>query len=777
MRASARGSWPPRWESAEPGPLPLEARPRYVWCLPGRARVTSRMDSDTSSWGRFAEILTSQDRRLTGRPPGPETARLTEQLLTMLTTSMDVASDSVFWMDSAARFVYVNASACRSVGYSSDELLGMTLYDINPDATPAVWSDLLDTIRRTGAFRGEGRHRRKDGVEFPVEILSTHIRLDGQEFVNGFARDISDRKASEAALRRRVDELSALQSTVLDITSPHELPDVLATIVERAAHLLGADGTGLYLCDPSARQVRLVVDFHTPRDYVGTVLAYGEGASGVVAQTGEPVLVADYRAWAGRATAFAGDPIRSVLAVPMRWQDEVTGVIVAIRTEDPRHFTHEDVELLTRFASHAAIARENARLREGLQQELLERRRAEEARLDLERRMLSAQKLEGLGLLAGGVAHDFNNMLAVIAGYAELLRDRFPEGSEEETSVREILATAERSRNLTRQLLAIGQRQALEMKPLDLNRVIRGAEPLLRRTLRESTRLVVRAAPDLRLVMADAGQVEQVILNLAANAQDAMPREGTLTIETANVDRQGGPAGDASPEGGPAQAAAVPGQPYGRCVLLSVSDTGQGMAPETLSRIFEPFFSTKGEGRGTGLGLPTVYGIVKQHGGSIEASSAPGSGTTLRILLPATDQPMPTEAPRAAAAVGGTETVLIVEDQDQLRGLVCRLLERRGYAVLAARDAAAALDLCARHGGPIHLLVTDVVLEGMNGRDLHDRLARERPATRVLYMSGYPRDILSGQGLLDAEADLVQKPFSLASFAQRVRQALDRPER
>ena len=739
------------------------------------------MDSDTSSWGRFAEILTSQDRGLAARPPGPETARLTEQLLAMLTTSMDVASDAVFWMDAAARFVYVNASACRSVGYSPDELLGMTLYDINPGVTPAVWSDLLGTIRTVGTFRGEGRHRRKDGVEFPVEILSTHIRLAGQEFVNGFARDISDRKASEAALRRRVDELSALQSTVLEITSPHELPEVLATIVERAAHLLGADGTGLYLCDPAARQVRLVVDFHTPRDYVGTVLAYGEGASGMVAQTGEPVLVADYRSWVGRATAFAGDPLRSVLAVPMRWQGEVTGVITALRTEDPRPFTREDVELLTRFANHAAIARENARLREGLRQELLERRRAEEARLDLERRMLSAQKLEGLGLLAGGVAHDFNNMLAVIAGYAELLRDRFPEGSEEETSVREILATAERSRNLTRQLLAIGQRQALEMKPLDLNRVIRGTEALLRRTLRESTRLVVRAAPDLRLVMADAGQVEQVILNLAANAQDAMPREGTLTIETANVERERAPAGGASSDTGAAHAAALSAaggseQPTGHCVLLSVSDTGAGMPPETLSRIFEPFFSTKGEGRGTGLGLPTVYGIVKQHGGSIEASSVPGSGTTLRILLPATDQPLLAEAPRAAAAMGGTETVMIVEDQDQLRGLVCRLLERRGYAVLAARDAAAALEQCARHGGPIHLLVTDVVLEGMNGRDLYDRLARERPATRVLYMSGYPRDILSGQGLLDAEADLVQKPFSLASFAQRVRQALDRPD-
>ncbi len=711
------------------------------------------MDRETSPWDRFAEILTSQDRRLAARPVGSQTAGLTERLLAMLTTSMDIASDAVFWMDVEGRFVYVNASACDSVGYSDRELLGMSLFDINPDSTPAAWQQLLATIREHATYRGETRHRRKDGTVFPVEILSSHIRFAGREYVNGFARDISDRKATEVTLRRRVDELSALQSTVLDITSPHELPAVLSTIVERAAHLLGADGTGLYLCDPAARQVRLVVDFHTPRNYVGTVLAYGEGASGTVALTGEPVLVEDYRQWPGRAAAYASDPLRSVLAVPMRWQGEVTGVIVAIRTQDPRSFTQEDTELLTRFASHAAIARENARLREGLEQELRERRRIEEARLDLERRMLSAQKLEGLGLLAGGVAHDFNNMLAVINGYAEMLLDRFPPGSEEQVGIQEIIAAAERSRKLTRQLLAIGQRQALEIKPLDLNRVIRSAETLLRRTLRESTRIVVRAAPDLRQVMADEGQIQQIIVNIAANAQDAMPREGTLTIETRNVEQ------------GPA---AGPG------VQLTITDTGTGMPPETLARIFEPFFTTKTEGRGTGLGLPTVYGIVKQHGGSIDASSSPGEGTTFRILFPATDARREEETSRSSAVAGGTETVLLVEDQDQLRNLVSRTLAARGYAVLSARDGTAALDLSARHPRPIHLLVTDVVLEGMNGRDLHEQVSRQRREIRVLFMSGYPRDMLSGQGLLSTEADLIQKPFSLTSLARRVREALDR---
>ncbi|HTU02988.1 MAG TPA: ATP-binding protein, partial [Candidatus Sulfotelmatobacter sp.] len=404
-----------------------------------------------------------------------------------------------------------------------------------------------------------------------------------------------------------------------------------------------------------------------------------------------------------------------------------------------------------------------ARLRETLEQQLSQRRKIEEARLELERRMLASQRLEGLGLLAGGVAHDFNNMLAVILGYAELLQEQVPAGSEAAAHTGEILAAAERSRRLTRQLLAIGQRQSLELRAVDLNGVIRASEGLLRRALRESTSIVLRCSPEPCMVMADPGSIEQVLFNLAANAQDAMPRGGTLTIETRNVEL-GAPAsfshGDA--ETGPH-------------VLLSIADTGTGIDARTLPRIFDPFFTTKGEGKGTGLGLPTVYGIVKQHQGAIDVRSVPGGGTGFDLYFP-----------RAAASAGsagsatsgrearGTETILMVEDQEQIRALAGRLLRGRGYTVIDARGADEALGLAAEHGGSLDLLVTDVVLEGRNGRELYTLLSREHAGLKVLYMSGYPRDVLSGQGILEQEDELIQKPFSLSSFAARVREVLDR---
>jgi PAS domain S-box-containing protein len=463
-------------------------------------------------------------------------------MLAMLGKSIDIASDAVFWLDENARFVCVNDSACKSVGYSSRELLGLTLFDINPESSQDGWFALLKGIRTSGTVRLESVHRRKDGTKFPVDIVSTHVTFGGREFINGFARDITDRKKAESMLRERVEELVALQSTVLDITASHELPSLLQKIVERTVHLINAEGGALYLCDPREQTVRCVVSFNTPRDYVGTTLKYGEGAAGTAAETGQPLLIDDYRTWAGRAAVFESTkPFGSVIAVPMFWQGNVTGVIDAVRFLDSRPFSAEDLRLLTLFANHAAIARENTRLHEGLKRELAERERLEKARLELEQRMLAAQKLEGIGLLAGGVAHDFNNMLAVILGYAELLQLGLPPESEAAAQAAEIIAAAERSRNLTRQLLAFGRRQSLELMPLDLNDVIRGLDNILRRTVRESIAIAMSSLQARGSVMADVGQIEQVILNLVANAQDAMPAGGTIAIETNDAGGGRGP--------------------------------------------------------------------------------------------------------------------------------------------------------------------------------------------------------------------------------------------
>ena len=686
-----------------------------------------------------------------------------QEMLALLRKSIDVASDAVFWLDAEGRFVLVNDSACRSVGFSSDELLQMTLFDVNPESSREAWGDLLKDLRTAGTVRLESVHKRRDGSVFPVEIVSTYLMFDGREYINGFARDITERRLVESALRQRIAELSALQSTVLDITAPHELSSLLEAIVDRTADLLHAEGAALYLSDPEKAQVRCVVCRRTPRDYVGTTLRFGEGAAGAVAQTGKPLLIDDYRTWPGRSSAFELEkPFMSVIAVPMLWQGQVTGVIDAMRFRDARHFTQDDLRLLSLFANHAAIARENARLREGLEQELAERRRSEEARLDLERRMLSAQKLEGLGLLAGGVAHDFNNMLAVILGHAELLKMELPPDAVSGAHVDEIISATESSRSLTRQLLAIGQRQSLEMKPLDLNQVITGFDSILRRTVRENISLSLRFGP-LGPVLADAGQIEQIILNLAANAQDAMPMGGTLTIETSEVDLD------------QAYAKGHEDVKPGRHVLLTVADTGEGMTADTVRRIFDPFFTTKSGGKGTGLGLSTVYGIVKQHGGSIEVQSAPGEGTRFRIYLPrSADSPRETDNGPPGQTVRGDETVLVVEDQDQIRRLVGRLLRDCGYTVLDARDGDSAIRVAQQYAGAVDLLITDVVLEGMNGRELYARLALERKGLKVLYMSGYPGDILKGQGLPAAGVDLIQKPFTFKSLTEKVREVLTR---
>ncbi len=701
------------------------------------------------------------------RLPSPDvdapTPDPSDEALDMLRKSIDIAYDAAFWLDGTGRFVYVNQSACHSVGYTREELLSMHLSDVNLTSPPGGWEVMLDRVRKVGTVRMESEHRRKDGTVFPVEIVSTYVVVGGHGYVNGFARDITQRKQAETALRQRIDELSALQSTVLEITAPHELSDLLQTIVERAARLLNADGGALYLCDSQTQAARCVVSYNTPRDFSGTVLKYGEGAAGIVWKTGEPLLIDDYRTWNGRAATFDSEqPFRAVATAPLLWRGDVTGVIHALRFRDSNPFTPDDLGLLTLFANHAAIAAENARLREGLRRELAEHKRSEEQRIALERRMLSAQKLEGLGLLAGGVAHDFNNMLAVIIGYAEMLKSTLPALSDARTSVDEIIMAAGRSRDLTKKLLAIGRRQALAMEPLDLNQVIRGSENLLRRTVRENIAIELRAAPSLARVMADGGQIEQVILNLAANAQDAMPQGGTLLFETRDLVLE---------EAAAAEREIAPG----RCVLLSVKDTGYGMTTETLGKIFDPFFTTKDEGKGTGLGLSTVYGIVKQHNGSIDVQSEPGAGTRFDIYFPGTEAPsLQKSNEEQRKPEKGAETILVVEDQDQLRKLVCRQLSTGGYTILDARDGASALQAASNHAGPIHLLVTDVVLPGVNGREIFDRLREERGDLKVIYMSGYAGDILNESGITPEGVDLIQKPFRLHDLAAKVRDVLNR---
>ena len=394
----------------------------------------------------------------------------------------------------------------------------------------------------------------------------------------------------------------------------------------------------------------------------------------------------------------------------------------------------------------------------GVATEITERKRLEE-------QLLQSQKMEAIGQLAGGVAHDFNNILTAIVGYTDLLAAEFGSGNRHLEDLEEIRKAARRAAALTRQLLSFSRKQVIEPRIIDVNGVVQNLDKMLRSLLSENIELTTHLAEPLDSARADPNQVEQVIMNLAINARDAMPEGGKLTIETGNATLDDTYAAQ--------HISVIPGA----YVMLAVTDTGTGMDEDTQSRIFEPFFTTKPVGRGTGLGLSTVYGIVKQSGGNIWLYSEPGKGTTFKVYLPAIDA-APDDVGKPVSSIArrsGGETVLVVEDDDQLRRLTHRALAAHGYVVLEADRGATALDIARRHKGRIDLVLTDVVMPDTNGRKLADALRAGRPGLRVLFMSGYPDGAMGQHGLLDQGISYLAKPFTTEAVARKVREVLDTP--
>ena len=605
------------------------------------------------------------------------------------------------------RFLQVNQRLCDILGYSAEELQARTFQEItHPEHLEADVAGHRRLVAGEGAsYETEKRYLRKDGEAVWVDLTSTAVRGLGGElsyFVTAF-NEISDRRRAEDRLRASEADYRGL--------------------VENAT-------VGIF---------RSTVE--------GTVLAANPALAAMLGYGSADELVGlDI---AGEVYADAAE--RGALLRQLHQGPVATGEVGWKRKDGGR------ITVRVRLRKDRGRGGESDRL-EGLAEDVTQQR-------SLESQFRQAQRLEAVGRLAGGVAHDFNNILTAITGYSDLLLSDLPPGDPKRGDVEEIRAAAARAASLTRQLLAFSRKQVLRTRVLDLNALLRTLERMLQRLIGEDVRLETALAPDLGAVRADPGQIEQIIMNLAVNARDAMPSGGRLTIETANVVLDEG------------HARQHPGAAAGPHVLLAVSDTGVGMDEDTRAHLFEPFFTTKEQGKGTGLGLATVYGIVKQSGGHVWAYSEPGHGATFKIYLPRVDEaPEPLIPPPAdRGAGGGTETILLAEDDRAVREIAAETLGHRGYRVLRAPEGQTALELARAHDGPIHLLVTDIVMPGMTGRDLAEALLAARAATRVLYVSGYTDDAVVRHGVLQAGLPYLQKPFTPDDLARKVREVLDRP--
>ena len=461
-------------------------------------------------------------------------------------------------------------------------------------------------------------------------------------------------------------------------------------------------------------------------------------------ETGEQVLALD-----PKRDVFVRAQDREHLIKQFRQKGHLDGVEVLWKRRDTRI-------IMVRVSGRAvSTGKTSEPVLEMIAEDVTERRALEE-------QFRQAQKMEAVGRLAGGVAHDFNNLLMVISGYAEVLLEQMDSEDARQGKVQAIQQAADRATTLTRQLLAFSRKQFLELKVVDVNAIVSDMERLLRPLIGETIELSTRLTSGVGHTRADAGQLEQVIMNLVVNSRDAMPRGGKITIQTSDATFDT----SSSREHG----LVAPGS----YIVLTVSDTGLGMDAETQSRIFEPFFTTKEKGKGTGLGLSTVYGIVKQSGGYIFADSGVGRGTRFRIYLPRVDDPAEATGTQNTAQVpgGGSETVLLVEDEESVRQLVRDTLEARGYRVLEAENGEAGLETAKQHQGTIDMIITDVVMPGMSGRELAKRVTEARPETKVLYLSGYTEEAIAHEGALDPGTAFLQKPFTLQLLSRKVREVL-----
>jgi len=622
----------------------------------------------------------------------------------------DHVGDVVWQLDTGLRFVYLSPAVERVLGYTIEEALGVHVTSFLNEEGVAQMREVVQSRLKNPKASTEPRAYRmkhRDGHWMDVEVASSPIFGDDGHVIGfaGITRDITERKRAEEALRALSARQEALLSAVPDIIMEVD-PNKVYTWANRAGlEFFGQDVIGK----------EAAYYFEGEQDTYGVVRPLFDG--------NEDVIYVE--SWQRRK-----DGQKRLLAwwcrVLKDEQGNVTGALSTAR-------------------------------------DITERKRAEEEKERLQAQLVQAQKMESVGRLAGGVAHDFNNLLTVINLYSSLALSSLNETDPLRQDLEEIRKAGERAAGLTRQLLAFSRRQVLEMRVLDLNEVLGGLSKMLPRLISEDIAVKMSLAPDLGRTRADPGQIEQVVINLAVNARDAMQEGGKLILETANVTLDERYTQE--------HTEVIPGD----YVMLAISDTGIGMSAEVKAHLFEPFFTTKGVGKGTGLGLAMVYGIVKQHQGHISVYSELGQGTTIKIYLPRVKEEVGVFAPtgQAAAMLRGSETVLVAEDEPAVRGIAVRVLREQGYTVLEAANGTEALRVALAHGKRPDLLLTDVIMPEMKGKALAEQLCARWPGLKVLYISGYTDETIANQGVLDQDAAFLQKPFGPETLARKVREVLD----
>jgi two-component system cell cycle sensor histidine kinase/response regulator CckA len=683
-------------------------------------------------------------RHAIARRRAEDALRLSEERYRLLFDS----TPAPMWVYDLAslRILAVNGAAEAQYGYSRAEFLAMTIEQLRLPQDVPMLREHLAAGPPPGFHRaGSWRHLTKHGAIITVEITSHELLFEGRPARLVVANDVT--------ARVRAEQVQAAVYRVTDATQTATgLQELLRAVHEIVGTLMPAKSFYIALHDQATDLITFPYYVDEVDPLPPAPRRPGRGITEYVLRTGRPLLVKpetklemDYLG----SVEVVGAPSVDWLGVPLMQGERTIGVL-AVQSYTPGvRYEERDKEILHFVSIQVATA--------------IERKRSEEALRTSEQQLRQAQKMEAVGRLAGGIAHDFNNLLTAIFGYSDLLGQDLPPASPAHEDLKEIRNAATRAAGLTGQLLAFSRQQVLQPVVLNINDVMENIEKMLRRLLGEDIALETHLAPDLGNAKADPGQLEQVIMNLVVNARDAMPTGGKLTVETSNVVLSADYAG-----------AHRPVEP-GEYVMVAISDSGIGMDETVKARLFEPFFTTKEVGTGTGLGLATVYGIVKQSGGYIWAYSEPGHGATFKFYLPRVRAPVAEtkKAEPTGATLGGTETILLAEDDEPLRRLARELLVKLGYHVLEAADPPAALALARTYPGEIHIVVSDVVMPGQSGLQLARQVAADRPLVKVLFMSGYTDEAIVRHGLLDPGSNFLQKPFTPAVLARKVREVLD----